>query len=845
MLHSKLHHLNPPLPGTRASRLQAIALLAVRVDRLRRKNREWFDAGCTHSNLCEPPTFLRQGAVATEKMSSLPPGRVLPAIPYKLGGRKKLSSVAKKTTLEPANCDPPHSLTAASEAKLDEGNDTVAQADAPSLHTGTPELEERPNSLLVESPLRKTFLDPTVDQGADKNEDTHGIEEHGASDAAEVPDASTLTELESEYHSTADMLKHTTSTLQPPEVTNADTGDKSEHNESPQTTNQSALPEMLVDEEHESERPEPRIQTTAFSFEELRLQANQFSNSAFGLSQDHQSGTHHNIASSSSSIAFQGLDPSGNASPAPGHTGQRHVNGEMRPHEPWMSRVVNHQHYIPEDTRHSSFSTTSIQSPPVLDNFYPSNAPFPRPPPGLRFDASQQGPVHLTPPANSLHSQITNHRPYFDGQRVETGQPGPAHFDNYQTIHTNGQRSPPPVSARVSPGDNIQARHTRHEKETRSEGHLHRPSRLMDHLLHEWNIPELSDCTLHLKPSDGDMEPLSLSLHTLILAQSPRLRSLTKHKSLHQPLHIRLVSRTGALLDLEAFIFALKYLYGQPLLHLLDNRAYMYINDPSTLSNPTFRTGLALAYMTAGHFLRVEEIVHCGFDLVLHGLCWATMPRIISFITHNEMNTMWRSEHDKVSQTHAIDSSFPDGPPHPLVGRLVNAAIDFLADNWPVDFYFLPSIGNADDLAHLPGPPVSSASGAYAETHNGNGNGRLTAIRFGDMSSAPSPRHNGSPAGNQTHVVLSGILVSLPTGLLQHLFQHPLLCARLPSQRRLSAAREVVAERERRRRQALDVVLATSRLGAVAEGNLLGMEAVEVGEGGPEEFRITCRRVEA
>lgn len=778
-------------------------------------------------------------------MSSLPPSRVLPAIPYKLGGRKKLSTVAKRTALESAKYDPPHSLTAASEAKLDEGNDTVAQADAPSLHTSTSELEEQPESLLVESALQKTIPDSTGDRGADKNEDTHATEEHGASDAAEVPNASTHIEPESEHYSTADMLKRTTSTLRPLELTNADTADKSENNDSSQTTNQSALPEMLVDEEHESEKPEPHIQATAFSFEELRLQANQFSDSAFGLSQDRQSGIHHNIASSSSSIAFQGLDPLGNASPTPGHTGQHHMNGEMRPHEPWMSRVANHQHYVPEDTRHSSFSTTSIQSPPVLDSFTPSNGPFPRPPPGLRFDASQQGPVYFTPPANSLHSQITNHRPYFDGHRTENGQPGPAHFDNYQTIHTNGQRSPPPLSARVSPGDTVQARHTQHEKAARSEGHLHRTSRLMDHLSHEWNTPELSDCTLHLKPSDGDMEPLSLTLHTLILAQSPRLRSLIKHKSLHQPFHIRLVSRDGALLDLEAFIFALKYLYGQPLLHLLDNRAYMYINDPSILSTPTFRTGLALAYMAAGHFLRIEEIVHCGFDLVLHGLCWATMPRIISFITHNEMNTMWRGEQDKVSQIHAIDSSFSDSLPHPLVGRLVNAAIDFLADNWPVDFYFLSSAGNADDLAHFPGPPVSSASGAYAVKHNENGNDRLTAIRFGDMSSAPSPQHNGSPAGNQTHVVLSSILVSLPTGLLQHLLQHPLLCTRLPSQRRLSVAREVVAERERRRRQALDAVLATSRTGTMAGGNLVSTEAVEVGEGGTEGFRITCRRVEA
>lgn len=823
-------------------RLQAIALPGVRVDHIRLENQGWIDAGYKHSSLSEPAEVARQGAAVTEKMSSSRPGRVPPAIPYKLGGRKRLPAGASDTALKSGKHNPHESLTPSSETKPQNGNGPFVQADEATLRTGTSELEEQPEGLLVESQSQEPLPDSAPDADAEKIELEHVTEEHGQASAAEAADAPTNTGIHDQHYRMEDLPTHSASTLKSLETTNADLANQSENN------NRIARPdvtEMLVDGEPESVRPEPRIHATPYSFEELRLQANQHSDLSIELAQGHRPGVNHNTISSAGSIPFQGLDPSGSTSPAPGYTGQRHVDGEMRPHELLTSRVANHQSYGPQDTRHNSFSTTSIQSPPVPDNFNPSNAPFPRPPPGLHFNASQQGPVYRNPSINSLPLQIHNHRLYFDGRSVGDGQQGSGYVGNHQIVQINGQRSSPSSSARVSPGEATQVHHTRHEKDINPEGQLHRPSRLMDHLSHEWNIPELSDCTLHLKPSDGDIEPLSLTLHILILAQSPRLRLLTKHNSQHRPLHIRLISRTGALLDLEAFIFALKYLYGQPLLHLIDNRAYMYINDPLIVSTPSFRTALALAYMAAGHFLQIEEIVHCGFDLVLHNLSWATIPRIVSFVTYNEMNTTWRGEHDKMSRPYANDISLADGPSHPLVGRLVNAVVDFIADNWPMDFYFLPDVGNADELARFSGPPALSTNESYAERQHETGNGRLTAIRFGDMSSAPSPQHNGPAGSKSVNVALSSILVSLPTGLLQHLLQHPLLCTRQPAQRRLSTAREVVAERERRRRQALDAMLATGRPGVMAGGSLLGMESVEVGEGGPEGFRITCQRGEA
>jgi len=376
---------------------------------------------------------------------------------------------------------------------------------------------------------------------------------------------------------------------------------------------------------------------------------------------------------------------------------------------------------------------------------------------------------------------------------------------------------------------------------------LPRPQRLLDHLQLAWDNPSLSDCTVRLLPPSPTMEALTLSLHAIILAQSARLASILLRR--HQGWGIYLTSRTGALIDLEAFILALRYLYGQPLLHLQlnDRRSFRYIHDEKLTSTPHFRTSFALAYVAAGHFLQIEEIVHCGLDLALENLSWTSLVRTVEFVVFDEANATWRHESDappRQPQDGMLERM--DRPLHPLSGRVLSAVADFMTRNWPEDFSFVPGAGELELSAQPCTPHTSHDHGASTSSSS---DARLTAIRFGDMStsSTTGERERVMPTSISqdvdVHAALSQALALLPTPLLQHVLEHPQVRARMPALELLATGRAAVLERERRRGEALAAAMKANPHASPGAG-LLRAERVELKGDGSDGFNIVRWRAE-
>lgn len=504
-----------------------------------------------------------------------------------------------------------------------------------------------------------------------------------------------------------------------------------------------------------------------------------------------------------------------------------------------------------DDVRRQSASSTSVGSIQPRTPFYTSNTSPPFYPPGLHLTPPPSGHTNsraghtssMHPPTKSstgpifvadLHGHgIQDHPDFLQQGNVPT--------NHRQLSQASGDHAILGGAARVHMNRKPQ-NHANHVIGFDGCDHdLPRPRRLLDHLQLAWDNPSLSDCTVKLLPPSPAIEALTISLHAIVLAQSARLGSiLTRHD---QDWSIHLISRTGALIDLEAFIMALRYLYGQPLLHQQwnDRRFFKYIHDDELTSTPRFRTSFALAYVAAGHFLQIEEIVHCGLDLALQNLSWTSLVRMISFVVFDEANTTWRHESDRSPrgpQGGMLEEM--DGPLHPLAGRMLSAVADFMISNWPEDFSFVPDAAEFELLGQSRSPHISHDHTASVSSSSDS---RLTAIRFGDMSasSTSGARDRASQASASQNVdvrvALSQALALLPTPLLQHVLEHPLVRARMPAHVLLETGRAAVQERERRRGEAQAAVMAANPHAAPGAGSL-GVESVEVQRDGGERFTI-------
>ncbi|KAK4542626.1 hypothetical protein LTR36_006675 [Oleoguttula mirabilis] len=402
------------------------------------------------------------------------------------------------------------------------------------------------------------------------------------------------------------------------------------------------------------------------------------------------------------------------------------------------------------------------------------------------------------------------------------GPPQLRHHHHHQSIHS--LMAPPPMAHHpdmTSAVENAEA--------------------LRAHVLGAFADPMLADCQLEvLEDCDGSRR--YVDCHKLILSRSPTLlqiiqnsdrpASATPKPQVHVPLR-------GRYVRIRPFMEIMRYLYGGPLLSLDQPRHP--IGGPESVPNNQQRMENALQHIATGAWLQLPIVALRGVDVAANLLHWDTMPSLLAFALDGGLGSCWMVEdgsEDRISCSSSDDShgrAEATGMPtyDPYSTTLLHRMIDFAVHLLPPNFYLDTSAAQLTSCARLPALPQGH------ESKPSRSDPRLGNIRFGEMSIDDHQR----PSIVTTAV--SSMLLSLPFALLKCILEHGNLAANLGLDTVASIMRQVVAEREVRRKRSLKARPA----GHVDEGadaqlvqNLYWEEEVEASRHNRVGLRLARRR---
>lgn len=326
---------------------------------------------------------------------------------------------------------------------------------------------------------------------------------------------------------------------------------------------------------------------------------------------------------------------------------------------------------------------------------------------------------------------------------------------------------------------------------------------IVRYLCSQFGQAEFADYVVQLSHSNYQFPPRPIPAHGLILARSPKLRSLMAmpHGEYQNGLKVLSVPISDRFLNVDdSMMRALMHLYGDA---LPDRQDIVRLAGPLVRleagSSEAAQMRFALALAAAGHFLQIDEIISHALLLAGYILSWFTLGKALAFALEGGLSTAF-TQTDSSSKDKESNSSF-DGPvPKPespisapaygiYSDRLLNVILSFLVHNIPVNFKFSANAPQINDPPRLPfeaEPPkhVRSAS-------------RLSQIRFGEMT-LENPN-----ASDPISEIISSILVSLPFALLRTVSESNVLGERLGWQRVAELVRAVTQEREQRRLRAM------------------------------------------
>ncbi|KAI9720127.1 MAG: hypothetical protein M1828_005773 [Chrysothrix sp. TS-e1954] len=338
---------------------------------------------------------------------------------------------------------------------------------------------------------------------------------------------------------------------------------------------------------------------------------------------------------------------------------------------------------------------------------------------------------------------------------------------------------------------------------------------LAHHIRGQFRNRSYADCYLHLF-YPGLNEPLQLPCHAIIISRSPRLRSLMTMQygtSANQAIKTLDIPITDKFMVNElAITKAIAYLYADALPDL----DFVSTIDASADHERARSHGMAfaLAFAATGHFLQLDEVVSHGLQLAKSLLGWGSIEKALSFALEGGLSSSWLHQSEaSTSEDRGSTSSFDDTPSKldsptstPAYGfysdRLLSNIMQFLIDSCPTDVAFLPSAPQLHEIARLP---------AIAENTHTRSSSRLNRIRFGDMTL------EDEKTPDATATLMSSILVSLPFPALKFFFESQTLGSRLGLPKVGDLTREVIQEREVRRRRASDVKKSVANTSAAEE----------------------------
>ena len=316
------------------------------------------------------------------------------------------------------------------------------------------------------------------------------------------------------------------------------------------------------------------------------------------------------------------------------------------------------------------------------------------------------------------------------------------------------------------------------------------------YLLDQFGDNEFADYILLISHSHSLFSPLRLPAHAVVLARSPKFRSLIKHSGALVNGNASAKEMTVIISDKfigseQALIKAIKRLYSGDLLNPL------FVTTALGLESPHEYMRFALGYAAAGHYLEIDEIVSSGVELAHHFLDLNTVGLALAFATDGGFNPVWSSSNSLHNEPHHDMKAPEEAQPGQASSELSQSTYGVYSDVMLrsilalITRYMSPRFAldtKAPQLVTCPRLPQK-----HDDRHN-RSNSRLTQIRFGEMiTEADGPV-------DETSRLLSSILISLPYLLLKHFLEHDVLASKVGLTFVAELMRATVDEREARRK---------------------------------------------
>lgn len=353
------------------------------------------------------------------------------------------------------------------------------------------------------------------------------------------------------------------------------------------------------------------------------------------------------------------------------------------------------------------------------------------------------------------------------------------------------------------------------------------PYELASYLSTQFANPEFADFILQIRSPEGML--VSLPVHGIVVVRSPVIaeavrRSLPNSSRSRDTRRMLDVLTADPFVTREALEEAVKVLYGSPLLSpqafLFGLAPYAYEGpQPAGPSDARMRMRQLLSYIAAGKALQLPSMQARGVEIVRLLLRWDTVEEVLQ-VALRSTSAFWPKKN-------GIDAE------DPFTAALLNYAIEFMAYTFPVDFSLYAIAPELEDIPRLP-----MLLEARSSTHNP----RLSKIQFGEASLEDDVQ--------PSHVsrILSSILFSLPLPLLDRLFNHRATANQVGWTGAAKIMRDVIVERESRRKKALKSEVRPAQDGTVP-GPLLNnmymeerVEQVDESAMHPSGFRLIAHR---
>lgn len=350
------------------------------------------------------------------------------------------------------------------------------------------------------------------------------------------------------------------------------------------------------------------------------------------------------------------------------------------------------------------------------------------------------------------------------------------------------------------------------------------PFELASYLSTQFGNPEFADFVLQIRSPESAL--VSIPVHGIVVVRSPVIAEAVRRSPAptHRSRDARRLIDVMALdpyATRESLEEAVKVLYGAPLLSaqsfLYGLGPYMYeSNSMSPTNEARRRMQQVLSYIAAAKTLQIPSMQARGVEIARLLLRWDTVDQVLRYGL--------QASSARIETVDAEDL---------FIATLLNYAVEHMAYTFPVDFRLYTIAPEFQDVPRLP---------VLLETRPPTHNPRLSKIRFGD---AP-PEDDLTP----THVdrVLSTILLSLPSPVLERLFNHRATANQIGWTGAAKLLGDVVVERENRRQKALRGALKPAQDGLVPAALLENMyteEHVESSAVHPSGYRLATKRTAA